>query len=274
MNYKSILVNLDLDGPIAPVLNLAVEFAARSGARLIGFAGGDAQLPIAGPEGSGLAAEVWQQEKEAIHQRLGELRSEFETRVEGKVSAEWRGMLGDPTRSLAETARLADIVIIAARDGNGNFGDAYRIVDPGSLVLQTGRPVLISAAGASHLVIGRIVVAWKDTREARRGVSDAVPVLQSADDVIVVSAHVQPNDALRASVADVAAYLLQHGVKVRTEIITASDDGQALGDFIRSEHADMVVSGAYGHSRLREWAFGGVTRSLLGEVDFHRLMAS
>lgn len=273
MSYKSILVNLDLDGPVRPLLELAVDFAARSDARLIGFSAADAQLPIAGPEGVAIAAEVWEQEKEAIEQRLKELRSEFEKVAAGKVAAEWRGQVGNPTRSLANTGRLADIIITAARDARG-LGEAYRIVDPGSLVLQAGKPVLVAAKGASHLAARKIVVAWKDTRESRRAVTDAVPLLRFAEDVVVVTVDREPDDSVRASVADVATYLTQHGIKARGQVVSAKNESDGLASFIRSQKADLVVSGAYGHSRFREWAFGGVTRSLLDEVGLNRLMAS
>lgn len=273
MSYKSILVNLDIEGPVVPLLNLAVKVAARFEARLIGFSAADARLPYVGPEGGAIAAEVWEQEREGIERRLNELHAEFDRLAARAIDVEWRQMTGDPTRSLANTARLADVIITTARDG-ASTGDAYRAVDPGSLALQAGRPVLVAADGAAHLPAKNVVIAWKDTREARRAVASAVPLLLSADEVTVVTVDCDGGEEIRASIADVAAFLLRHGIKARTEVITAKDEIVSLGEFITTCHADLVVSGAYGHSRLREWAFGGVTRSLLDEMGLNRFMAS
>ena len=77
MSYKSILVNLDIDGPIVPVVKAAAHLAGRFQARLIGFCAADAPMPMAGPEGSALAAETWMQMREDIQSRLKELRGKF-----------------------------------------------------------------------------------------------------------------------------------------------------------------------------------------------------
>ena len=103
--------------------------------------------------------------------------------------------------------------------------------------------------------------------------ADAVPLLLSADEVTVVTVDRDAGED-RTGVADVAAFLLRHGIKARTEVVTAKDEIERLGEFITACKADLVVSGAYGHSRLREWAFGGVTRSLLDEMGLNRFMAS
>lgn len=270
MTYKSILVNLDIDGPVIPVLKLANDLASHFDARLIGFSAADAHLPFVGPEGGMVAAEVWQQEKENIECRLQELHAEFDKLTAGAVEVEWRQIVGDPTRSLAMTARLADLIVTAAY----STGESYRTVDLGSLVLQTGRPLLIAADVAAPIAAKNAMVAWKDTREARRAVADAVPLLLLADEVTVVTVDRDPTEETHAGVADVAAFLLRHGIKARAEVISAKDESESLSEFISSHRVDLLVSGAYGHSRLREWAFGGVTRSLLNQVGLNRFMAS
>ena len=273
MSYKSIIVNLDIDGPVVPILKLAIDLAMHFEARLIGFSAAEAHLPFGGPEGGAIAAEVWQQEKDDIEHRLLKLHAEFDKLTAGAVKAEWRQMVGDPTRSLAVTARLADLIVIAARSGAAT-GDAYRTVDPGSLVIQSGRPILIAADADAPMAAKHAVIAWKDTREARRAVADAVPLLLSAEEVSVVTVDREPNEATRKAIADVGAFLLHHGIKARTEVISAKDESRSLREFFGACRADIVVSGAYGHSRLREWAFGGVTRSLLDQVGLNRFMAS
>ncbi|MEP9390226.1 universal stress protein [Mesorhizobium sp. KR9-304] len=273
MSYKTILVNLDIDGPVAPVVRLAAGLAARFDAKLVGFCAADAPLPMASPDGAGLAAEVWQQLREDIERRQKELHAEFDRIVAGSVEAEWRESLDSPTRALTTASRLADLVIMSA-SRNASTGNAYRVADPGSVVLQAGRPLLVAAENTEQVPTKTVVIAWKDTREARRAVADAVPLLLSAKEVIVVTVDPAPDRWIGAGIADVAEFLTRHGIKPRTEMVEATNEGEKLSEFVASCHADLVVSGAYGHSRLREWVFGGVTRSLLDQVGLNRFMSS
>ena len=273
MGYKSILVNLDIDGPVVPVVKAAADLAGRSGARLIGFCAADAPIPMAGPESSALAAETWMQLREDIQSRFKELRGKFEALVAGTVEAGWREALDNPTRALAETSRAADLIVTGAVKGAGT-GDAYRRVDPGSIVLQAGRPLLVVARDAEHVPGKNVVVAWKDTREARRAVVDAIPLLKSADKVTVVAVVPEVDQWVRASLADVVAFLGTHRIKATPELIEGNDEHLTLFRSLDNSGADLIVSGAYGHSRLREWAFGGVTRSLLDETRLNRFMSS
>jgi nucleotide-binding universal stress UspA family protein len=111
-----------------------------------------------------------------------------------------------------------------------------------------------------------VVVAWKNTRECRRALADALPFLQRAEDVVVV-AGVDPDDAdlATAELADVVANLKRHGVDGRPEVVRISHDEveQDLERIADNAGADLIVAGGFGHSRLREWAFGGVTDTFL-----------
>jgi nucleotide-binding universal stress UspA family protein len=90
----------------------------------------------------------------------------------------------------------------------------------------------------------------------------------------VVTVAPEAEQRLRDGIADTAAFLVRHGIKARTEFVESSGDSDRLVEFIGSHRPDLVVSGAYGHSRLREWAFGGVTRSLLDESGLNRFMSN
>ena len=275
MSYKSILLNLNIDGPIEPIARIGVDLAKRFDARLIGFCAADAPLPVTmAPEGAAIAAEIWEQSRNEIRRRLAGLNGEFDGLVAGAVRTDWHGEIENPDHAVARRARTADIVVTSASQG-ASTGDSYRAVDPGSLVLRAGRPVLVAAQGAMDLPARRIVVSWKDTREARRAVADALPLMAMAEEVTIVAVDRNPDDWTRDSVKDVASFLAAHGIKARTEIIkTTDDESNRLVDFFASVNAELIVSGAYGHSRLREWVFGGVTRSLLDEVWLNRLMSS
>lgn len=273
MSYRSILVNLDIDEPAAPLIRLATDLALRFEARLIGFSAADVPSPVVTADGTVFAGEAWQYQREDIERRLEELQAEFVGFAAGSTAVEWRGMVGDPTHWLATTARLADLVVTGAARG-ASTGSSYRSADLGGLLLRAGRPVLVAAGGAERMFLRKAVIAWKDTKEARRAVSDAVPLLSAIDEVVVVTVDHDPDDWIRAGVTDAAAFLVRHGIAARAEIITAKDENEQLAEFVALFQPDVIVSGAYGHSRLREWVFGGVTRTLLDEVRFHRLMSS
>jgi nucleotide-binding universal stress UspA family protein len=151
--------------------------------------------------------------------------------------------------------------------------NVFRAVDIGSLALGSGRPVFVAASNFEHVLAKTALVAWKDTREARRAIADALPFLSKANEVVVATTDGNPDDNVRDSLADVAVYLEHHGIMARTEILSGEENGERLLVFARSIHADLIVSGAYGHSRLREWAFGGMTRTLLQESGINRLMS-
>ena len=174
---------------------------------------------------------------------------------------------------MVEASRSADLIIMSASEGAAT-GGSYRVADPASVVLRAGRPLLVVAGKAEQVPTKKIVIAWKDTREARRAVADAVPLLGSADEVTVVTVAGQVDQWVREGLADVADFLGGHGIKTTREMIEGPDEVISLLEFLDLSGADLVVSGAYGHSRLREWAFGGVTRSLLDETGLNRFMSS
>ncbi|CAN7634430.1 hypothetical protein [Mesorhizobium caraganae] len=135
--------------------------------------------------------------RDDIQKRFKDLHAEFDSLVAGSVATEWRNTRDNPNHALVATSRIADLIITSASQG-ASTGDSYRTVDPGSLVLRAGRPLLIASSGAEHAPSGRIVVAWKDTREARRAMADAVPLMAIANDVIVVAVDSEPDDRTRA----------------------------------------------------------------------------
>jgi len=156
-------------------------------------------------------------------------------------------------------ARAADLLVIGRR----RSGDAH---DPGVILLRAGRPILLVPDTARPLELRRVVVAWKDTRECRRAVRDALPLLQEAKEVLLVEVgEHEAHASSKESLADVAGYLVRHRVIVADQVWCPPGGPVAveLFKFVRDEKADLIVAGGYGHSRLGEWIFGGVTRELL-----------
>lgn len=269
MSYKTIVVNLAVDADPAPIVKLAAEMAHRFDAHLVGFAAADVPPLVTTGEGLVYEGDIMQVKRQEIEKRLAELRDVFESVVPHSTSSEWKQYICGPTRALGLVARSADLIVTT--DGGE---DVFRALDIGSLVLGAGRPVLVTAGNAEHLVGRTLLVAWKDSREARRALSDSLPLLAKAKEVVVATMEVASGMDVRDSLADVAVFLEQHGIMARTEVIAGTADGGALVTFARSVHADLIVSGAYGHSRLREWAFGGITRSLIGENSISRLFSN
>jgi nucleotide-binding universal stress UspA family protein len=182
------------------------------------------------------------------------------------LPAEWRGteiFVGIPGY-LAEAARSADLIIIG-HDRGASLLDAARRVENSDLVMQAGRPVLIVPHDVPALPLAHVLVGWKDTRETRRAVRDALPFLARAAQVTLVEiAPAAELEAAKKRLEDVQGWLQAHGIKAGFLAAAATgDDAIRLNAVAREHKADLLVAGAYGHSRLREWVLGGVTHDLL-----------
>jgi nucleotide-binding universal stress UspA family protein len=162
-------------------------------------------------------------------------------------------------------ARAADLIIIG-RDRPP--GDLYRTVDPGATILRAGRPVLAVPNGIDSLKAERVVIGWKDTREARRALRDSLPLIREAVSVAVVEILGRGNETpAHTPINDVVIYLARHGIAA-TVRQPEHATGSVAGELIRVAQkidADLIVAGGYGHSRLGEWIFGGVTHGLLAK---------
>jgi nucleotide-binding universal stress UspA family protein len=139
-------------------------------------------------------------------------------------------------------------------------------LDPSELVMKLGRPMIVVPAGIRRLNLRSVVVGWKDTRETRRAVVDALPLLQKAEKVSVV--EIVENDEARPGagrhVEEVAAWLRRHHVDSRHSVPAGRGNAaEQLASHASDVAADLIVAGAYGHTRLREWVFGGVTNDLM-----------
>jgi nucleotide-binding universal stress UspA family protein len=292
VGYANILVSVDLDRGSAERVRLAAGLARRFEADLTGMAA----WPIPGPSA------ITNLQEDAILRAAAERRArdaaartrDLFARQSGEaLRTAWRFTEGPPAASLAREARAADLVVVgrqctddSADDGPDDGLPGPMAVPPGPLLMAAGRPVLVVPPGLAHLGADRILVAWKDTLEARRAVAAAVPFLRQADHVFLVSVGPEapfqgpaqglaqgPAQGLAQGAAQgpaqgleaVADHLTRHGANVTIHRLGASARGEAseLLRFARREYADLLVLGAYGHSRLREWIFGGMTRDVL-----------
>ncbi len=268
MSLKTLLVHVDGEASPDPRLALAVDLANQFDAMLLGVGAELYRSLYYGGEGYGtgylIAAEM-----ESVEADLKRAEAKFRSAAEQvRAGSDWRARVEFPLTQVAAEARAADLVITgrSARRGTSD----YNVAHPGALIMQTGRPVLVTPPEASALTVSSVVVAWKDTREGRRAVSDALPFLQRAETVHVVeiceNKAAAPATAVR--LADVANHLFRHGVHATVDADLSERDATAadqLLDVAERRNADLIVAGAYGHSRFQEWVFGGFTRALLAQ---------
>jgi len=266
MDYKTVMVGLALDRPNDACLRVAGDIAERFGARIIGVAASDLRPPMYFADGD-FAQKLLDEEAAAIDRRLSELEAEFRASVERRASAvEWRSARSLPVPYMLQQARAADILVIGARPET--LVDPISAPDPSDLVMQAGRPLIVVPPTVEWLDLRSVLVAWKDVREARRAVFDALPLLAAAKEVTI--AEIPEQDGRRADalahVADVAAWLRGHGITANT--VVPEKAGGVTGQIENiAAHvwAGAVIAGAYGHSRFREWVLSGVTRHLATE---------
>ena len=269
MSYASIMVHAEADDVCDCRLALAADLAQKFDARLIGVAAEAFDPPNYASAYANIAGEILLAENEAVSDRLKQAEARFRGRV-GAVpkSVDWRSNTGLPRDVLALEARSADLLVVGFRRAE-SFGLHDRL-NPADLVVQAGRPVLVTPSHLEALVAPSVVVAWKDSREARRALKDAMPFLKQARHVTV--AEVVETQALHAevprSLEDVAAYLASHRVSASTLSQVAKPEfaAEVILDIADAENAGLIVAGAYSHSRLGERLFGGVTAELLEQA--------
>jgi nucleotide-binding universal stress UspA family protein len=263
MSFATLMVHLEIAAETDARVRLAANLAERFAATLIGISA--SVLPPYPAENLYFeTAEFYTREQRDILAALKQTEAVFRSAVTPLgAGSEWRSAMDLPETYVAAEARSADLVIVGQ---SREPADICRSVDPGTVILKAGRPVLVVPPGVEALRAEHILIGWKDSREARRAVRDALPLLQSAKSVAIVEVCEDgADDATRRRIDDVAQYLRRHRVVVGAATATATPGSVAEQLIVSAsaERADLIVAGGYGHSRLGEWIFGGVTRDLL-----------
>ena len=274
MSYKTILVHVDAGERWRARLGIGIRLAQRFEAHLVGLhALSSIRIPgFALPEAEPGLTQV----ERMVEAQALQARAEYERLVEqaGLTDGEWRASLEDAAKVVALHARYADLVVIGQPDPDRPAGLEADFAH--QVVLSAGRPVLVVPYVGQFDTIGKqVVLAWDARREAARAASDSLPLLQAADKVTVVC--VNPKASLHGEQpgADIALYLARHGVRSEVSNLRGSDidTGNQLLSYAADLAADLIVMGAYGHSRLSEVVLGGVTRTLMGSMTVPVLMA-
>jgi len=262
-----IVVFIDGHTETAGILKFAGILAQEHGARLISvFMQPEPTITPAETfaRGKGMESiiEVHQAQLERIET---ERRAQFEGIVRRHgIRSEWRS-LPYLSSEVGVHAYYADLVVIARPESAGQTAGPPGLAE--SLVLSSGRPIIMFPPRGTVSQIRRILVAWNATRESIRAVADALPLLVKAKAVQVLVVDHERNRAGHGQEpgADIARHLTRHGAQV--EVQRLSSGGKDVGQLLLSQAAafgaDLLVMGAYGHSQLREWMFGGVTRTVL-----------
>jgi len=271
MGIKDILVQVDGAKSAPARYAAAIEMARLYSAHLTGLC-----MAVEPPVPATVLGMV---PPDAIASQRELVREQAETAMAGfRLTVERAGVPGegrivqvldfDAVDVFVEHSRHSDLVILGQQDPVDflPLGPDF----PADVVMGCGRPAIIMPfIGAPPALGQRVLVAWDGGREAARAVNDALPLLERAHTVTVFSVNPDvTSDGKRDAGADISLHLARHGVKVTAARTIACET--PVGDVILADIADnsidLLVMGAYGHSRLREWALGGVTRHILGHM--------
>jgi nucleotide-binding universal stress UspA family protein len=267
MTFASLMVRLTPAASNDGLLRFTAGLAGRLKAtQVIGVAACQPLQIYSGPDAY-VPQELIDRDRAQLDEDLKVAEKHFREALQGKVPAlDWRSTVTfDPLAGyVVEQMRAADLLITAVEEKASLF-DSSRWVDVADLVLRAGRPVLVVGAGVDRLDLRSVVVAWKDTRESRRAIDDALPFLKLAERVTIV--EIVPGEELaeaRARTKDVADWVGRHGIAAAAQAVASvGDDAARLSTIAQELGAGLLVGGAYGHTRVREWVLGGVTRDLL-----------
>ena len=278
MSYKTVLVHVDETSRSQLRVNIAASIAMWNNAHLIGTAV------------TGVSRFIYQDgnlnasdSNLAIH--LNYLRERAERAVAGfnqtvaqlGVNSYESGIANDEAGGgIGLQARYSDLVVIGQTNPD-EVSPAVLPDFPEYIVMHSGRPVLMIPYAGDFTTIGkRPLISWDASREATRAVTDAIPLLKRADVVqlAIFNSNSVPDAHGEQPGADIALFLARHGIKVEVSVHkTSTDIGNALLSLASDLDSDMIIMGAYGHSRLREMIMGGVTKTILSSMTIPVLMA-
>lgn len=284
MTYKTILVCLNEIARNSVLLNLASAIAVKQDAHVIGLyvLPAVSVYPVVAP---GMFAQLVEEFRDSFTARSAEVRQQFELHMRKQaLHSEWRlvdSNLPDVAPTVIEHAFQSDLVVVSQVDPHNATGIEADFAE--RVVMESGRPVLVVPVYGDFSECGRrALVAWNGRREAARAAFDAVPLLKTCDGVHVTWLDPQKSLDVAGSLpgaslpgAELATALARHGIKVTAEGLPTSGIGvgEALLSHASDLGADLLVMGACGHSRTREYVFGGATRTIFDSMTVPVLMS-
>ncbi len=277
MGYKDILVYADSTKYAATRLDAAARLALSHDAHLTALHVDPTPYMQVDLMSTGVAPQIRQWQKTVQKEKAEKVRKIVDDiGARHGIEIEWRRQEGAINDVIVSQAAYADLVVVSQA---GNPFDLEQPIDPspGVIALSSGRPVLVVPNRAGEFQMGRnVLIAWKPCAEAVRAVHDALPLLKQARSVKIL--EVNPGreaDHGRLVGAEIAGHLARHGVKVAAGFLNEShsSDGATILAHASEIGSDLIVMGGYGHSRLREVVFGGVTSHIMGHHHIPVFMA-
>lgn len=267
MTFKTILAVIGIDHDNADVISVA-SLADRSGAHLSGIVVASVPPPPFSEMGGDAYeawSQMWEDENNRLERRVGELRQLLKDKsLPGELQPVYC-IQGDIAQQIGERARYADVTVV----GGDMLKDEFllkRVLD--GAIFDTPTPTILVPKGKEiDFAPKRVVVAWNDGIAAGRALRQSMDLLAGAEDVrvVVVDPHATSGATGQEPGADIAAFLTRHGVKTTVDVLASGDHevDEVLRRHAVDINADLIVMGAYGHSRLRERIFGGTTHSMI-----------
>jgi len=280
MRLKDILVHLDASAACEARLQLAAALARQHESHLTGLFTVDVMLPAmatADAGGAAMLADLLENLRQDMLAEAAKVQRLFEERLrQDGLAGEWRLVEGLAPGLLALHARYADLAVVGQAAPEGDQPAANALIE--AVLFASGRPALVVPyAGRFESLGRRVLIGWNASCEAARALNDALPLLARAEGATVLA--VNPRQGLSGHGAepgaDIALHLARHGIQVEVEhsVVPEVSDGDMLLNRAAELSADLLVIGAYGHSRLREMVLGGVTRTLLRQMTVPVLMS-
>ena len=277
MSYKTILVHVDSNERAFERIRIAIGLAQTYDAHLVGLAtvGMIALANTYGLDGTPayMAEAMTDMEHLAANAAV---RFEAKAKAAGLSSYESRVHRGDPAYSVCTDARYADLVVLGQTEPAQSTAATPADL-PQTVMLSCGRPVLIIPYAGHVRTLGRrVMFLWNASRESAHAASDALPFFTRADEVRVSVFDAKANMGGHGDEpgSDIATYLARQGAKVTVNRDTSSGDvGSSVLSRANEFDADLIVMGGYGHTRLREWVMGGVSKTLLEQMTVPVLMS-
>lgn len=275
MPFGNLLVHIDSSRSNDSRLQLALSLAKRFKAHLCGLYTEPSLNPVIYADGTALTG-VYQEALEGIERDTVVAEKHFKERAKAEgIEFTWTVEKGRSASNLIEAGRYAELSIIGQDDPNDPYLPEQGVAE--HVATEMGRPVLIVPyIGASDATGKCVLIAWDGSRESARAVNDAMPLLQTAEQVDVLHMYSDKRDSDSPSVANrLCEALARNDIEANAHEIYL--DGLEVGDLLLSRAADLgsnlVVMGAYGHSRLRELVLGGATRDMLAHMTIPSLMS-
>ncbi|MEM7444328.1 MAG: universal stress protein [Pseudomonadota bacterium] len=273
MAIKTILLHLAPDNNREGRFDAALDLARRFGAHLhIVYMTQPAHMPAA-VTGRGASYAFIAEATAIAREKAAEVTDWVKNRCsEVKVSWDLDVLEGDHNKILADLGHYADLIIVS-KDHGVTLDDYVGLSSPDDLLVMATTPVLMLPINRPIEPIGKkVMVAWKDTREAARAVRDSLDVLRAADEVYVMTGD-RPHERFE-SASSLVTYLERQDIKPKqVSDVAERNIGQVILTYAEDHKIDLLIMGAYGKSRWREIIWGGATQHVLNHATIPVMMS-